>query len=139
MVRYYCRQGCGQNYCTSDRSPTLPHIVGMGQGCPKHGTSYDHTIGVPTTTRVCRKCGLLNNISATKQSPKFNGGVYAIKCIDCNKPTIDLGEQPANIYYCIRCGRCYDGRYATKNSSGGVVIKCRHCGGATSTVFFITT
>jgi len=114
----------------------MPRGVGMGQGCPKHGGVYDHTVALPTTTNVCRKCGLLNNISATKQSPKFNGGVYAIKCIDCNQPTIALDEEPTNMYFCIRCGRVYDGQYATKNSSGGVVIKCYKCGGNTN--FFTT-
>ena len=75
MVRYYCMKGCGCNYSTSDRSPVMPRGVGMGQGCPKHGTSYDHTNALPTHTHVCKKCGLLNNQSMTKQSPKFNGGI----------------------------------------------------------------
>ena len=121
-------KGCGCNFCTSDRSPDMPRGIGMGQGCPKHGTVYDHSVNLPTTTNVCRKCGLLNNISATKQSPKFNGGIWARLCIDCNKPTA-ITNFDGVFYYCIRCGRCYDGRYNRKDASGGVMIRCPKCGG----------
>ena len=136
MTRFYCMQGCGCNYCTSGRSPFLPKQVGMGTGCPR--CAQDHSVNTPTSTKVCRKCGLLNNISASKLSPKHNGGVYAIKCIDCNHPTITDQDMNPYIFYCIECGRVYHANYARKNSSGGQVIKCPKCGGSTSTTMFTT-
>jgi ribosomal protein S27E len=136
MARFYCMNGCSGEFCTSDRSPTLPHIVGNSQGCPHHKTVYDHTVTAVAgadNQRVCQKCGLVQSNSATKQSPKFNGGVYAIKCIDCNHPTLALPDADY-LWYCIKCGRVYDSDFVHRHGNGQLLqglVRCPKCGGST--------
>lgn len=118
--------GCGTNYSDVPKGGT--------DVCPKCGVPHSATLAGFATgpvgasgRRVCPKCGLMQHDgTAIKKA-----GYHLYKCCDCNQPTI-ADDDSGTYYYCIKCGRIYDCRYAARHGNGSVaagLIRCPKDGG----------
>jgi len=141
MTDYYCMTGKAHAGCSTNFSNVPPVAGGDGTAvCPKCGMPHgDTNIGGGVVAgngrKMCPKCGLLqhNPVTGNTGTEILKRAYRQGRCVDCNHVLLVFDDQAAKPFYCVRCGRIYDARYAYRHGNGtfggGTLVRCPKCGG----------